>query len=424
MMNRVDGLRRREELLEFVQAAGGEVAFLRFEVAGLEQREDSDWDVAVRDGEAMRRVAGERYGKPLLEVRRQYVEQRYYEWGQLDFLPVFEWNGFCYLGQERFWGGVSTGEDGIPRPRVGHDGFVVWMTGLLWGGVYNERYDGLLKEAVEGDGEEFRECLVEVFGEALGGELYGLAEAGDFGGAVEWVGRMRWKLALGNVGRDGADAIFRVVSHWRVEWGHHWDPPFPWVAFLGPDGSGKSTVIDGVKERFRRSRIGIKHVHWRPKLRGGDDDPGMVVDDPHGAPQRGKLVSLVALVLLVLRWWAGLVCKIWHVRAKKAMMLSDRYYLDLLADSRRYRFGLPLWCARWAFGLIPRPQFTMVLLTDAETILARKAEVPKEELERQLVAYRELAESMGERACVLDVSRSPEVVIGEAFEKITGVMRG
>ena len=76
---------------------------MRYKVSGLEQRPDSDWDVAVRDPEVARKVARECFGEPLLEVERQYVEQRYYSWGQLDFLPVFEWDGWEYLNQDRFW---------------------------------------------------------------------------------------------------------------------------------------------------------------------------------------------------------------------------------------------------------------------------------------------------------------------------------
>jgi thymidylate kinase len=74
--------------------------------------------------------------------------------------------------------------------------------------------------------------------------------------------------------------------------------------------------------------------------------------------------------------------------------------------------------ARWLFRFLPQPDFTLFLLTDAETILARKEEVPKNELERQLRAYRSLATSLGDKGVVIDVGKPAEEVVAVVIEEI------
>ena len=49
-----------------------------------------------------------------------------------------------------------------------------------------------------------------------------------------------------------------VIRHWIREAKLHYRPPLPFVAFLGPDGSGKSSVIEGFSERLKVMRLKSK----------------------------------------------------------------------------------------------------------------------------------------------------------------------
>jgi glycosyltransferase involved in cell wall biosynthesis len=204
-----------------------------------------------------------------------------------------------------------------------------------------------------------------------------------------------------------------------VELGHHVNPPFPWIAFLGPDGSGKSSVINGVKERLAARRLGFDVIHWKPQvLRKAPDVPGGMVTDPHGKPQRGLAFSVLKMGFLVLEWGLAWPWMLRHLRAKNRILVSDRYYNDLIADPRRYRFGAPTAWARAAFGILPKPHRVIVLAGDAAQIHARKQEVTLEELERQLAAYRNLAAEIGGEAQVLDCCQPLEQVVDQAYEAV------
>lgn len=412
------GFRNPAVELDWASRLAGEVAFLRHKIPWLEHRESSDWDLAVRDHEKTVKVTRSILGDPLLTVSRVYVEQRYYPWGQVDFLPSFEWNGYVYLDSERFWSRVALGEDGLPRPCVAHDALIAWLTGLLTGGTYQPRYDRLLQEAWAVDQRELRDCLRWAFGEDLAGEMALLLERKNPGEAVLLVPDLRSMLKWRSVLRSPAEVLERVVRHWFCELSHHWKPPFPWLALLGPDGVGKSTVIAGVDELLKPSRLKTLLVHWRPKMAGHEPADAVVVTDPHGRSARGFLSSTLALALLWVRWMIGRVGRTWHQRAKQKIMVSDRYYPDLLVDPRRYLYGGSLRLARWVFRALPKPDLTIILLADPEVILARKEEVPREELIRQLTVYRALAEELPNDVVTLDAGRS----VSEVREEVARIL--
>jgi thymidylate kinase len=68
----------------------------------------------------------------------------------------------------------------------------------------------------------------------------------------------------------------------------------------------------------------------------------------------------------------------------------DRYFHDVLVDPLRYRYGGPTWYAAFLCRLLPEPDLVILLDANEDLILARKTELPRAEIQRQRVAYRNL----------------------------------
>jgi thymidylate kinase len=183
------------------------------------------------------------------------------------------------------------------------------------------------------------------------------------------------------------------------------------VVFLGPDGAGKSSVLQGVGETLAGAFGHTASRSFPPALldrllhRAGTPN-----DQPHGMPPRSYFASVIRAVFY---WFAyhtfGYVMV--HVAlARSTLVLHDRHLVDALVDPRRYRYGGPPWLLRLIWRLIPKPDLVILLDAPAAVLQARKHEVPFEETARQREAYLSLIKTM-KCGRVVDAGRPlPQVV--------------
>lgn len=188
------------------------------------------------------------------------------------------------------------------------------------------------------------------------------------------------------------------------------------VVILGPDGAGKSSVIQGLIVRLKEGWPVVKMRHLKPrlaKLRPGD--PVTIVVDPHGKPRRSALVSLAKiLVWLLEEWYANL-----FQDQRETLLICDRYYHDLLVDPIRYRYGGPAWAAKLVGQLMPKPDMWILLDAPPDVLQARKHEVPWEETSRQRDAYMVFVRKQRNHL-IVDASRSLDKVIADVAHAIIG----
>ncbi len=188
------------------------------------------------------------------------------------------------------------------------------------------------------------------------------------------------------------------------------------VAVLGPDGSGKSTLIEQLEQELKETFCRTARFHLMPRLfrRGKGRGP---VNDPHGKPLRSLPASLLKLAYYWLDYTLGYWLRIRPALVRSTLVLFDRYYDDLLVDPKRYRYGGPMWAARWLRRFIPRPDLWLILDVPEDEILRRKQEVPLEEMRRQRNGYRSLAAEL-QNAVYLNGSQPPEMVAAQARKAI------
>lgn len=249
---------------------------------------------------------------------------------------------------------------------------------------------------------------------------------------LEWLRKGEWEALEGNLTtlkkvlkreRLRRDPL-NPLRYWGPEilriWRRWCYPTGLLVTVLGPDGAGKSTLTEGLQREmtgaFRRTTV----FHLRSGLfrKKGDGGP---VTDPHGKPPRSFWTSLLKLVYYWLDYTLGYWLKIRPALVRSTLVLFDRYYDDLLIDPKRYRYGGPMWAARWLRRLIPRPEVFLVLDVPVEKLLERKREVEPEELQRQVGAYRRFALNTP-NALLLDGSRPPEEVLHQARDVLVELL--
>jgi thymidylate kinase len=193
------------------------------------------------------------------------------------------------------------------------------------------------------------------------------------------------------------------------------------VAFLGVDGAGKSTVIDRVEQDLAPAFRRTAQYRLRPRLRKRKD-VSTPVTEPHAQPLRGLVASLAKLAYWFVDYTGGWIAGIHPQLVRSTLVLFDRYYHDVLVDSRRYRYGGPLWLARFLGSFIFQPNLTILLDAPPEILGARKSELTRDEIARQRKAYLDLLPQL-HNGHLVDASRPCDEVVVDVEKVITEHMK-
>lgn len=196
------------------------------------------------------------------------------------------------------------------------------------------------------------------------------------------------------------------------------------VGILGPDGSGKSSVIERYVPALAGSFSGVQYFHLRPYLLGGTTQARTPNTDPHGQPPRSVLVSTIKLMYLWTDYVLGFYFRVRPLLARGRLVIFDRYYQDLLIDPRRFRYSGSMRLARLLAHMIPLPDLMLVLDAPAEVLQARKQEVPAAESARQAEAYRAIAAPLEVRgrAALIDASLPLDEVVRASVERTRSLL--
>lgn len=211
-------------------------------------------------------------------------------------------------------------------------------------------------------------------------------------------------------------AIGRRVSRWlRPQSGLH-------VVFLGPDGVGKSTVIEQVTKDLRPLFLRSTYLTFAPGLLPSRFEVPKP-DGPHSLPPRSLPASMVKAAWWSICYTAGYLASVHPTRARAGLVVNHRYLPDAIVDPKRYRYSGPLWVLRALWRVAPKPDLLFLLDAPAEVIQARKKEVTFEETVRQRDAYRAVVARLP-FAHVVDASQPLAGVVGDVEQIIVRFLAG
>jgi len=197
------------------------------------------------------------------------------------------------------------------------------------------------------------------------------------------------------------------------------------VALAGPDGSGKSTLADRLPADVHGLFLRRRHVHWRPGLLPAlgalAGSPSADPTRPHARPPHRPLVSAIALVYYWMDFLLGNVALFAPMKARTGLVIVERGWWDMYVDPARYRINAPRWLLKTLGHLSVQPDLIVVLEADPDVLRSRKSEIGRDELARQMRAWREIIPRRVKRVYI-DASVPLEDVQAAAREAIVSVL--
>lgn len=163
------------------------------------------------------------------------------------------------------------------------------------------------------------------------------------------------------------------------------------LGFTGPDGAGKTTIVNYLKNDLSHVFSSINLYHFRPnlipnlseaayktKLKAEEDKN---YDNPHRGKKTNVLSSVLRLCYYSLDYIIGYYRVIRPTLLKRSIVIFDRYYTDIIVDSRRSRIYLePKLLFSFGKLFIPKLDYNILLTADENLILLRKQELTRESI--------------------------------------------
>lgn len=191
------------------------------------------------------------------------------------------------------------------------------------------------------------------------------------------------------------------------------------IALLAPDGGGKSTILEALKEYGVSSFSGVERKYIRPGMfkNMGQYKPNATPEitdnpNPHGRKPDGKIKSWIRFLFYLIDFTLGYYIKIVPLKWKSKLIVFDRYYYDYYVDMYRYHYSLSKKVPHFFSFLIPTPSITFVLYAPSDVIYERKKELTLEETERQCNAFKKVAETV-KGAVLIDVNRPIKDIVDD-----------
>jgi energy-coupling factor transporter ATP-binding protein EcfA2 len=168
------------------------------------------------------------------------------------------------------------------------------------------------------------------------------------------------------------------------------------ISFSGPDGVGKSTLVDtlnnilfelGITDKEIPDHLLSKNV---PALHKTIIAKKSRSNHQYDKPYEAKPVSyfesfLRSCYYVVIFIYDGFL--IFNRKRKNNLVIYDRYIMDFSVDTRRMRIKMPDIFSKLILKLLKFDNFNVLITAEVDQILARKDELNREQLDYLLARY-------------------------------------
>ncbi|MDH5523366.1 MAG: hypothetical protein OEY01_05170 [Desulfobulbaceae bacterium] len=325
----------------------------------------------------------------------------------LDVLQECRWHSFLPLVKSKI----------IEKHKVLHESF--WVADKTidaamhlmyplshFGKVTPKYYADIIESATN---EDFWEIVKDGWGDTFTQKIRPLIKNGLWSELEKEFANHKLKLTLYSLSKVRGAEIKSFFSFITSNIKRLIKPNGLFIAFIGPDGCGKTTIQNNLQPFFQKgfTKGKIKKFYWRPFLLPRIQAllPGRKRDIPDNTENEEpsarlelrnvglcqRIAHCIKLFYYSLDYIFGRL-KYQGAWSRGGVVCFDRYWGDLLVFPERFGINVPKWLVRLLGLFVPKPDIVFYLHAEPEVLIGRKPELPFEEMKSQIEQYKDLCQ--------------------------------
>jgi thymidylate kinase len=175
------------------------------------------------------------------------------------------------------------------------------------------------------------------------------------------------------------------------------------IVFIGPDGSGKTTVAFVLADLLKDFYRGIKYFHFLPKN---------LIDAKNLEITKQKNINIsnnvtfISYILSILRIMRNTIrfnlyyIKIIYFLFRQNLIIGDRYFYNYLFNPSSVNYTSSKKIVKFFYKFIPKPDYVFFIKATPEIIYKRKKELTKTEILKQLILIDDFVEKTDYAYCI------------------------
>lgn len=198
-------------------------------------------------------------------------------------------------------------------------------------------------------------------------------------------------------------------------------------SITGPDGSGKTTILDGVQAIFSKVYREVSYNHFRPsvlpriaelfKKSGLKKEIDENYDKPHRGGKTGKLSSLFRIFYYIADYRIGYYRIVKPILFRRGVIIFDRYFTDIISDSKRSQINLNYKFIFFFRRFVPNMNYNFIVFVEPKRILERKQELTKTQIDNIYVKLKYICKH-DKSYTPIENNMNPQYAINEIINTI------
>ncbi|MCK9504231.1 MAG: hypothetical protein M0Q95_08610 [Porticoccaceae bacterium] len=303
-----------------------------------------------------------------------------------------------------------------------------WLFHLIVGRPLNQKYDLLFSKISRQENDEIFSALQPVFGRSVALTLLGSLADGRGSSSPPLARGQRFRALFKLWRSQGIVAGLRSIKFLLYRLKDRARPRGVFLSISGPDGSGKTTVIDKVIMQLRQiyGDSNVRYGHFRPEALPRIAEVAKAArivetvdeqyDRPHRAQPSGLTMSLLRFFYYWLDYLVGYLRMVHSALVRREVVLFDRYVYDMVCDPGRSRIALPGWLIRSSIRFLPLPKWAFFIRVSADEVYRRKQELDLDTIRELNSHYEELV--VRELLISVDNNDRPDVAAAQIVDII------